>query len=200
MKQLLLLFIACICAGTSTAQTRELQPGSVADRMWVERGQWRNGWNVNCHPSVNATEFATQYAKNKALWDKLFSHIASLDLDTVSPGKTVLEEGRLWVIIQEYTPRDSAHMNVEQHHNMIDLQYTMRGNELMGYANDVTPKNLYNPKKDVQHWHAGSVTYYPAKADAFYLFFPTDYHQPSVQAPGEVKQSRKLVAKIEYKQ
>ena len=36
---------------------------------WVESREWANGWNVNADKSINAVEFATQYALNNPLWD-----------------------------------------------------------------------------------------------------------------------------------
>ncbi len=169
-----------------------------ADRAWMEGTSWNNGWNVKVHPSVNATEFADQYRKNKEVWDTMFRYLASVDLDTLSIGRVDLIPGRVWVKMSEYEPRTAENVNIEQHHNFIDLQYTLSGNELMGYAHDVTVKNEYNPKKDVAHYNSSDVTYHKAGPEAFYLFFPSDYHQPSVRGEGDVVKSRKLVCKIEY--
>ncbi len=196
MKSLILSFIALTLGLTLSAQNRN--PQNEADREWMESGVWNNGWNVRCHPSVNATEFANQYKKNKQLWDKAFSYLASHDLDSIPNEKIVIEEGRCWIKMSEYEPRTADDVNIEQHHNFIDLQYTFRGNELMGLAYNVTEKNPYNPKKDVGHYNSEDVDYFPAKEGEFFLFFPSDYHQPSVRAEGDPVTSRKLVVKMEY--
>ena len=33
-------------------------------KAWVDSREWANGWDVNADASVNAVEFATQYAAN----------------------------------------------------------------------------------------------------------------------------------------
>lgn len=193
------IFIMLAAAMTTVALLTSGKPAGSADaRKWMESGEWNNGWNVAVHPSVNADEFYGQYTRNKELWDTMFSYLSTLDLDSLPTGRIDLVPGRCWIKMSEYTPRAAEDVNIEQHHNFIDLQYTLRGNEKMGYAYDVTVKNEYNPKKDVAHFTSDSVDWYMAGPEAFYLFFPTDYHQPSVRATDEPGMSRKLVCKIEY--
>ena len=36
-------------------------------QAWVESREWANGWNINTDSTVNAVEFANQYAANKEL-------------------------------------------------------------------------------------------------------------------------------------
>ncbi|MDE6066141.1 MAG: DUF386 domain-containing protein, partial [Duncaniella sp.] len=56
-------------------------------KAWVDSREWANGWNVNADASVNAVEFATQYAANKELWDKLFAFLRDTDLNALPAGK-----------------------------------------------------------------------------------------------------------------
>ena len=42
------------------------------------------------------------------------------------------------------------------------------------------------------------IKHYSADAGSFFLFFPSDIHQPSVRGKGELVKSRKIVIKIEY--
>ena len=195
MKKIMFMLAAAFIA---VAALTSGKPASADSRKWMESGEWNNGWNVAVHPSVNADEFYGQYTKNKELWDTLFSYLATLDLDSLPVGRIDLVPGRCWIKMSEYTPRAAEDVNIEQHHNFIDLQYTLRGNEKMGYGHDVRVKHEYNPKKDVAHFNADSVDWYVAGPEAFFLFFPTDYHQPSVRLTDEPGVSRKLVCKIEY--
>lgn len=166
---------------------------------WVESRVWANGWNVEADESVDAVEFATQYEKNKELWDKLFSFLASTDFSKLEAGKIELVPGRLWVNVLEYTPKDSANTKIESHRNFIDLQYTFEGNELMGVASEVTPINDYDPVKDRTNYTTDKpIVYSKADPGRFFLYFPKDMHQPSVKAEGEAVPSRKIVGKIEY--
>lgn len=166
---------------------------------WVKSRVWANGWNVEADESVDAVEFATQYEKNKELWDKLFSFLASTDFSKLEAGKIELVPGRLWVNVLEYTPKDSANTKIESHRKFIDLQYTFEGNELMGVASEVTPINDYDPVKDRTNYTTDkSIVYSKADPGRFFLYFPKDMHQPSVKAEGEAVPSRKIVGKIEY--
>ena len=167
---------------------------------WVESREWANGWNVNADKSINAVEFATQYALNKPLWDKMFKFLAETDLSKLEPGKIVIEEGRLWFNVLEYTPKSAEDTKIEAHKNFIDLQYTYEGNELMGVAGKVTPINDYDPVKDRTNYSTGEeIVYSPASPELFFLYFPCDMHQPSVRSNDNPGVSHKIVGKIEYK-
>ncbi len=167
---------------------------------WVESREWANGWNVNADKSINAVEFATQYELNKELWDKMFKFLAETDLSKLEPGKIVIEEGRLWFNVLEYTPKSAEDTKIEAHKNYIDLQYTYEGNELMGVAGKVTPINEYDPVKDRTNYATDEeIIYSPAPADRFFLYFPCDMHQPSVRSVENPGVSHKIVGKIEYK-
>lgn len=167
-------------------------------QQWIDSRQWDNGWNVNPDKSIDAVEFATQYAANKPLWDKLFHFLATTDLNTLPAGKHVIDEGKVWVNVLEYTPKDAAGTKIESHIDFIDLQYTVSGHELMGLATGtVTPVAPYDPVKDKTNYTTdGPIEYSPASPDLFFLYFPADMHQPSVAAPGEIVPSRKIVGKI----
>ncbi|MCM1356840.1 MAG: YhcH/YjgK/YiaL family protein [Staphylococcus sp.] len=169
---------------------------------WVKSREWANGWNVNVDETVDALEFATQYERNKPLWDKLFKYLAETDVTALQPGKVVLEEGRLWINIPEaYTPKSIEDTRTENHRKFIDLQYTFEGDELYGLADPdkVTPTMEYDPVKDRTFYHLDApASYVPAGADRFFLYFPKDLHQPSVRTSENPGLSRKIVGKIEY--
>ncbi len=170
-----------------------------AAKEWMESREWANGCTLTPDESINAVEWKSQYEKNKELWDKLFEFIATHDLSKLEVGKIVLVPDQLWINVMEYTPKSIADTKVENHRNMIDLQYTFEGNELMGLAEKVIETDPYNPVKDVTKYVAdGPVDYRPATPDRFFLYFPSDLHQPSVQAEGDVVTSHKIVGKIRY--
>ncbi len=168
-------------------------------KAWVESRQWANGWNVEADASVNPVEFANQYAANKELWDKLFAFLRDADLATLPVGKHNIVEGRVWVNMLEYTPKDASNTKIEAHKDFIDLQYTVEGNELMGVAGHVIPLGEYDPVKDKINFTTDEpIAYTPASPDRFFLYFPCDMHQPSVAASDPAVPSRKVVGKIEY--
>lgn len=166
---------------------------------WVASRKWANGWAVEADPSIDAVEFATQYAAVPELWDKLFKFLAETDLSTLPAGKTVIEEGNLWINLLEYTPKSAEETKIESHRDFIDLQYTFEGNELMGVASEVTPTGEYDPVKDRTNYTTSEpIEYSAADAGRFFLYFPKDMHQPSVRACENPGPSRKIVGKIRY--
>lgn len=167
-------------------------------KVWVEKRTWDNGWQISPDNSVNCDEFATQYARNKDLWDAMFRFMSTNDLNELAIGEHQIVQGRCWATVSEYIPKTVDKGNIESHKKFIDLQYVLRGNEKMGLAKNVTVKREYNPDRDVAFWNSDDITYYPATPQVFFLFFPCDIHQPSVQADGDIVQSRKVVIKIEY--
>lgn len=176
-----------------------METNKEAARRWVDSRAWANGWNVNADESVDAIEFASQYEKNRELWDKLFAYLAETDLNSLQAGKIELVPGRLWINVLEYTPKDAENTKIESHKKFIDLQYTFIGNEIMGVAGKVEPVTDYDPVKDRTFYTTDEpITYSKATPGVFFLYFPKDMHQPSVKGEGEPVPSRKIVGKIEY--
>lgn len=169
-------------------------------KAWMEGREWSNGWDVIADPSCNAVEFATQYAKNKELWDKMFTYLRDTDLDTLEVSKHILVPDELWIVIQENEPKTKEDMRIEAHKNMIDLQYTFQGNEIYGVCKTGTPNVEYNPVKDVTFYDTDEeIQYTPADPGRFFLYFPGELHQPSVRGCEPPVKTRKVVGKIRYK-
>lgn len=176
-----------------------METNKESARRWVDSRAWANGWNVNADESVDAIEFASQYEKNRELWEKLFAYLAETDLNSLQAGKIELVPGRLWINVLEYTPKDAENTKIESHKKFIDLQYTFVGNEIMGVAGKVEPIDDYDPVKDRTFYTTDEpITYSKATPEVFFLYFPKDMHQPSVKGEGEPVPSRKIVGKIEY--
>lgn len=194
MRHSILICFISVISMISSAQTVTHRDAS----RWVEEKSWNNGWNVAPDKSINPIEFASQYAKNKELWDSMFIFLAESDLNEIALGEHQIVPGRCWATVSEYVPKTTNKGNIESHKKFIDLQYVLRGNEQMGLAKDVTVKKEYNPDRDVAFWYSQNITYYNAGPESFFLFFPSDIHQPSVHDGQETTQSRKVVIKIEY--
>jgi YhcH/YjgK/YiaL family protein len=192
-RNLLLAGCLALCCALC-AQTTQKQA-----RRWMKKGAWSHGWTVKPDASTDAREFASQYAKNTPLWDSLFTYLATTNLDSLSVGKYVLVDGKLWVSVSEYVPRQADNIKIESHRNFIDLQYTSRGTEYMGLALEADVETPYNEKRDVALWKGTKMEFYPTAPDRFFLFFPNDRHQPSIRiAPADTTVCRKIVAKIAY--
>lgn len=171
-------------------------------RRFVKSRVWAQGLSLSPHASTDEVAFVSQYAKNKTLWDKAFLFLKEQDLATLSPGTYPIEEGRCWATVSEYIPKQADEAKLESHKRFIDLQYTIWGNEKMGLAREGAEiASPYNEKRDVAFYRIpDKMRYYPTSPELFFLFFPTDLHQPSVHRGSSPVQSRKIVIKIEYKE
>lgn len=169
-------------------------------KAWVESREWDNGFTCKPDATINAVEFAEQYAANKELWDALFAFLRDADVKTIEVGKHEIIPGRVWVNIMEYTPKEAANTRIENHEKFIDLQWTFDGEEIYGLVKGkVTPTGPYDEVKDRTFYTTeDEIDYVPAPNDTFFLYFPSDLHQPSVKVTDSATPSRKAVGKIEY--
>jgi len=184
----------------SIAQTTETSTFAKqsADK-WVKAGTWANGLKLKAHKSVNSIEFVEQYSKNKASWDKAFDFLKNTDLDTIKPGKYVLDGENVFVSVTEGPTKTFETSKWEAHHKYIDIQYVIKGKEKMGIApiSAAKPITEFDDKKDVGFFNAvdQTSTYYVAKPGTFFIFFPSDAHRPSIKVKG-FDSDKKLVVKI----
>jgi len=166
---------------------------------WVKAGTWANGLTLKAHKSVNSIEFAKQYSMNKTTWDKAFDFMKSTDLDTLKPGKYILDGENVFISVTEGPTKTLENAKWEAHHKYIDIQYVIKGKEKMGITpvSTVTPIAEFDDKKDVGFYTTAEKTekYYVAKPGTFFIFFPSDAHRPSIKVKG-TDTDKKLVVKI----
>ena len=121
------------------------------------------------------------------------------DLLQLPVGETEIMGRDLFVRIADAETRPSAEGRFETHRVYADLQYVVRGEEIMQLApGDVlTPLTEYDVPGDYQFWSAaGSESSFLVRSGEFVIFWPGEAHRPSC-SPGErpVK-VKKLVFKI----
>ncbi len=189
--------LLCMLLGTTvSAQTNDVSKSKAS--RWTKQREWANGFTAMPHKTTDCREFYTQYHKNKELWDKAFTWLATNDLTGIPAGKYEIEGKRLYVSVEDKMTQDASKRNIEAHRQGIDLQYVVKGTERFGLINpkDATPINEYKP--DVQHFTSNKVKYLDSTPGVFFLFFPRDYHQALVKAGEEGEMVRVIVVKIEY--
>ena len=126
---------------------------------------------------------------------KGFAFIRNTDLDAIASGRHDIEGDTIFALVQEYPTKPLNNCKLESHQRYIDIQYMIRGEELIG----VTTKNNQvvieqNPERDYI-FYEGDTSLVLVKQGMFTIFFPDDIHQPCVQvkSPSEVK---KVVIKV----
>jgi hypothetical protein len=102
--------------------------------QWFQKGEWRLEWNIIPDESINKTELAIQFFKNRELWGKAFNFLKTFDLKKFDTGKYELEGKNLYVIVDEHTTRNEEDSCFEAHRRYIDIQYIVEGEENIGIS------------------------------------------------------------------
>ena len=139
-------------------------------------------------------------AKNyTALGDALMwalSQLSRPDLAALPAGKTEFIPGKAWYSVDEPCTQPADEVPFEAHREFIDVQMTIEGDELIGYAprRALTPKGEYSADEDIQYFD-GDGMLLDCTGGMFAVFFPEDAHRPCV-APGGPQKIRKIVVKL----
>ncbi|HVM86746.1 MAG TPA: YhcH/YjgK/YiaL family protein [Puia sp.] len=162
---------------------------------WVKKKEWANGLVLNLHQSVNKDSFYVAYHRNPKLWDAAFAFLRDNNLDTMSPGKYTIIGEQVYASISEAPSHNKDEVKWESHKNYIDLQYIIKGKELIGIA-DTSKATIIKPyTPDVINYTAEG-KYYVAEQGNFFLFFPNNAHRPTIKVDG-YDIVKKIVIKIQ---
>lgn len=189
------LAISCLTGAATQAQTGNSQSAE----QWVKNREWApSGFALQLHPSTDKAEFARQYAKNKALWDKAFAFLKDHDLEKIEPGRYTIDSTDAYVTVTDAPSKEFDKTGWESHRKYIDLQYVARGKEKIGVApvQGATVIKPYDDTKDLANYTTEG-QYNIAEPGTFFLFFPQNAHRPSILVDG-YNTVKKIVVKIKY--
>ena len=143
-----------------------------------------------------------RYAKSFPGADKVIEFLEKCAAETPAPGKYELDGRKLFVNMQQYSPKTFNAEKLEYHRDYIDIQLLFSGAEKLYYApldglDTVMP---YDPEKDcgmsrLPAPEAGVEL--PLVPGNFVLLFPDEGHLPGVGDPAT--QVTKAVVKIAVK-
>ena len=126
---------------------------------------------------------------------KGFDFLRTTDLDSLPSGKHDIEGDTIFALVQEYQTKPLNECKLESHKKYIDIQYVIRGEEMMGVTIQNNQKIIeVNEEKDYT-FYEGTTSLVRVSKGMFTIFFPDDLHQPCVQteSAAEVK---KVVIKV----
>lgn len=165
---------------------------------WFEKGQWMNGWNVSPAVETNRRSFAVSYFRNRDRWDKAFEFLKNHDLNSLEIKRFDIDGDNLYATISEYVTKNEEDARFEAHRKYIDIQYVIKGKELIGLAPLADKLEIleeYDPARDIEFFTVKSSINLKAHPGQFFIFFPDDAHCPGVK-DGENSPVRKLVIKL----
>ncbi len=182
------------------AQTSPNQSWNEKEALeWLNAREWANGLNQHVFTGVNAIEFAKQYNRNKASWDKAFAFLKETGLDTLSPGRYTIDGDNVYAIVSEGKPKLPEEIKWEAHRKYIDIQYVISGKEKMGLApvSKAVIIDEFSESKDIGFYTLpdSDSKYYTAEPGTLLLFFPQDAHRPGIRIEG-CDFDKKIVIKV----
>ena len=127
---------------------------------------------------------------------KALNYIRDNDLSKINPGRYQIDNDRMIMIVFEFEPTNTNDYRLEGHRRYIDLQYWVRGSELMGHEilNSQPVLEPYNDQSDcVIHRCLASFT--RLLTGMFVIYYPTDLHTAVVD-PLSNERVKKIVFKI----
>jgi biofilm protein TabA len=124
---------------------------------------------------------APRYTDMHAGFARAFEFLATTDLAALAPGRHEIDGDRLYVSIDHKDGRGEEGARLEAHRRYIDIQYTIEGDELIGWmplARCQSPGGPFDEKKDVVLFADRPTTWVAVPAGSFAIFFPHDAHAP----------------------
>ena len=179
------------------SQTTALKTGSKrAAEKWFRAKVWSDDVHMKPHKSIDVEEFAKQYRRNKATWDKAFAFLKDNDLQNLAVGKYHIDGDNAFATITQDSTKDFDKTKWESHRKYLDFQSVISGEEKIGVCpiENATVTKSYDKKRDAANYTAtGKI--YKAVPGTFFIFFPGDAHRPAI-TPGGNELDKKLVIKI----
>jgi len=170
-------------------------PSKKEIKHWIKEKSWANNCVLDLHPSVNKDSFYIAYHRNPGLWDAAFTFLSTHNLDTMSTGKYPIAGEQVFATISEAPSHNKEEVKWESHIKYIDLQYIIKGKELIGIA-DASKATITKPySPDVINYTADG-KYYVGEQGRFFLFFANDAHRPTIKVDG-YDVVKKIVIKIQ---
>ena len=124
---------------------------------------------------------SARYAGMHPAFARAFEFLAVTDLAALPPGRHDIDGDRIYVSIDHKDGRGEDGARLEAHRRYIDIQYTIDGNELIGWmplARISSPDGGFDETKDIGFFADRPSTWISVPPGSFTIFFPHDAHAP----------------------
>ncbi|MBQ9789188.1 MAG: YhcH/YjgK/YiaL family protein [Lentisphaeria bacterium] len=130
---------------------------------------------------------------------KISEFIAKADLN-LPIGRNEIDGDKLFASVQSYTTRDLSASVYEVHHEYVDIQLILAGEESIYYTTDekVEETKAYAAEGDcaLYAFKKETATMLNLQVGDFAVFLPYELHMPCVDSVNGKKEIRKIVVKI----
>lgn len=124
---------------------------------------------------------AARYAGMHAGFARAFEFLETTDLSALASGRHDIDGDRMYVSIDHKDGRGEEGARLEAHRRYIDIQFTIDGDELIGWmplARCTSPDDAFDDTKDVGFFADRPTTWVSVPPGSFTIFFPHDAHAP----------------------
>jgi biofilm protein TabA len=112
---------------------------------------------------------------------RAFAFLARTDLEAMAAGRHEIDGDRMFVLIDHQDGRRNDGARLEAHRRYIDIQYTIDGQEEIGFAPLAVcrkPAGPFDEAKDIIFFEDRPMTWVTVPPGQFAIFFPHDAHAP----------------------
>ncbi len=121
--------------------------------------------------------------------------IAKTDFSKIDIGKYQLDGDKIYYMVQKYDTNPDKTV-AEAHKKYIDIQYIVKGEEIIAVAPIQAEKKLVDAKEEKDVWHYECETQPLVLKDGdFMVLYPSDLHLPG-KAVKEASEVLKVVVKV----
>ena len=126
-------------------------------------------------------------------------YLEKVDMGALEDGKFPVSGDDVYIVVNTYPTREHSESKYEIHHNYIDIQCLIAGEELIfcNEASRLEEDGAYNPANDKQNFkeQTGEVSIH-MKPGMAAIFYPNDAHKACCKLESEPVQVRKLLIKV----
>ncbi|MDD5362413.1 MAG: YhcH/YjgK/YiaL family protein [Ignavibacteria bacterium] len=128
--------------------------------------------------------------------EKALKYLETTNIADAEEGKYEIDGENIFAVVSVYETKDSSNCNLEAHRKYIDVQYAVRGSELIGYAplNSQAVIKEYDEEKDFA-LYGGTPSFIKLEEKMFAIFYPGDLHMPGIKV-SESAHVKKVVIKV----
>jgi YhcH/YjgK/YiaL family protein len=144
---------------------------------------------------VDKIENRKRYANLNERIGKALEYIAKTNFLPLEAGRYEVDSDDIFALVQEYDTREPDACKLEGHFRYIDIQYMIRGSELMGVTPLTNQAVVEKNETDDYAFYSGDSLPIRVDEGMFTIFFPHDLHKPRIKL-GEVSKVKKVVVKV----
>ncbi|AGC67829.1 hypothetical protein Cst_c08300 [Thermoclostridium stercorarium subsp. stercorarium DSM 8532] len=146
---------------------------------------------------IDSLENSKLYEALHPGFQKAFRFIREFHQNEKEDGRYEIDGNDVYALVQSYTTLPSDQCKWESHDKYIDIQYIVRGKEIIGYAprNTLVSSTGYNAEKDITFYENQAGTDIRLTDGMYAILYPWDGHKPKC-IYDEASNIKKIVVKV----